>query len=234
MRMIIRLYSCSSKCVIITPLPFQIDRCVMSEKMMRFNHQDVKILNKINRYDGFFKLQEYELSHKLFQGGWSLPFTREVFERGDSAAALAYDAKQDCVVLTEQFRPGCLNSDTSPWSVELIAGMQSKDETPESVVRREAEEEVGVALGKLEFITRYWVSPGGSTERISLFCAQIDSTQAGGTHGLVHDHEDILSVILPVSEVFALLEGGKIENAASIIALQWFKVHHIRLKKLWA
>ena len=45
---------------------------------------------RYREYDGFFKLDRVQFSHRRFDGRMSMPVTRLVFERGDSAAALTF------------------------------------------------------------------------------------------------------------------------------------------------
>ncbi|MBL8499907.1 MAG: ADP-ribose diphosphatase, partial [Nitrosomonas sp.] len=33
-------------------------------------------------FEGFFRIEKYRLRHRLFNGGWSRPLSRELFERG--------------------------------------------------------------------------------------------------------------------------------------------------------
>ena len=54
----------------------------------------------------------------------------------------------------------------------------------------------------------------------------MDSSQAGGIHGLASENEDIKVVVLSVSEVLAALHDGRINNAMAIIALQWFELNY--------
>jgi len=54
-----------------------------------------------------------------------------------------------------------------------------------------------------------------------------------GVFGLDEEHEDIRLHILPVEKVLTLLSDGTINNAMSIIALQWFQLHRARLDALW-
>ena len=113
-------------------------------KKPQFTKSDVDVINKVPVFQGFFKLDEYEIRHKLFEGGYSGVIKREIFERGESACVLLWDMQRDTVVLIEQFRVGALSHPSSPWLIEVVAGMVESGETADSVVRREAQEEAGV------------------------------------------------------------------------------------------
>ena len=199
----------------------------MSELTVKFNQDDYKIATKETLYNGFFKIDRFAIQHKLFAGGNSELFTRELFERGEAAAVLLYDPKKDVVVLTEQFRIGAAQSPekSSPWLLEVVAGIVEEGEQPEDVARREAQEEADCIIQDLLPISSYWSSPGGTSEKIHLYCALLDSSGMGGVHGLEHEQEDILVRIVPFEQAYNGIASGEINNAATIIALQWRKIH---------
>ncbi|HFC53270.1 MAG TPA: NUDIX domain-containing protein, partial [Gammaproteobacteria bacterium] len=182
---------------------------------------------------GFFRLLNYRLRHRLFGGGWTPVISRELFERGHAAAVLPYDPDLDRVVLVEQFRIGALQAEGGPWLVECVAGMIEPGEAPEEVVRREALEEAGCRLQELERIFEYLVSPGGTSERITLYCGRVDASNAGGIHGLAEEHEDIRVMPVPFRAAMEMLHEGRIDSAAPIIAMQWLAMNRERLRHEW-
>ncbi|WP_430460589.1 NUDIX domain-containing protein [Thalassolituus sp. LLYu03] len=194
-----------------------------------FGPQDVEIAGVETGYQGFFRIDKIRLRHKTFAGGWTGEFTRELFERGEAVCVLLYDPAKDVVVLTEQFRIGALADERSPWLLELVAGMVEEGESYEAVAERETFEEAGCHFYRLLPVCRYWVSPGGTSERVQIFCGLIDSDGVGGLHGLAEEHEDIRLVSLPFAEAWQALEDGVINNAATIMALQWLKLHQAEL-----
>ncbi|WP_422766943.1 ADP-ribose diphosphatase [Photobacterium leiognathi subsp. mandapamensis] len=203
-----------------------------SEKPQSFGMEDVDILAKETVYQGFFKMVRYRFRHKLFAGGWSGEISREMFERGHAAALLPYDPITDEVVLIEQFRVGAMAAGCAPWQLEIVAGMiDHQDESAEDVVKREAMEEAGLTVAELEKVTRYLSSSGGCSEMLDIFVGTVDSTQAGGIHGLAEESEDIRVHVVSREQAYEWVESGKIENAASIIALQWLQLNYSRLQK---
>jgi ADP-ribose pyrophosphatase len=179
-------------------------------------------------YRGFFALNRYRLRFQRYDGTWSSELNREIFERGHAVAVLPYDPLRDQVVMIEQFRPGALEATGGPWMTEIVAGMIETDELVEEVAHREMQEEAGMTTNQLIPITRYWVSPGGTTESIYLFLALIDSSLATGFHGLEHEQEDIRVLTMPLDEALARVDQGTICSAAPIIALQWLGRHKER------
>jgi ADP-ribose pyrophosphatase len=185
-------------------------------------------------YQGFFRLEQYRLRYDKFEGG-SNTIEREIFERGNAVAVLPYDPAREAVVLIEQFRPGAVLFGGSPWLLELIAGMLEPDETPEEVVRREALEEAGCVLEDVFPLHRYLASPGGSTECITLYAARTDTSKLkGGIHGLDEEHEDIKVHIMGVDHALSLLNSGQINNATTILGLQWLALNHGLLRDRWS
>ena len=203
-----------------------------SEKPQSFGMEDVDIVAKETVYQGFFKMVKYRFRHKLFAGGWSGEISREMFERGHAAALLPYDPITDDVVLIEQFRVGAMAADCAPWQLEIVAGMiDHQDESAEDVVKREAVEEAGLTVSAIEKVTRYLSSSGGCSEMLDIFVGTVDSTQASGIHGLAEESEDIRVHVVSREQAYEWVESGKIENAATIIALQWLQLHYSRLQK---
>lgn len=200
-----------------------------NKQQISYNKNDVQVLKKESLYKGFFQCNKYTLKHRLFSGGWSLEMQREFFERGHAVALLPYDLKKDRVVLLEQFRFGAMETQQSPWLFELIAGIIEEGEKPEDVAKREAFEEAGLTVKSCQFILNYLVSPGGTTEQIDLFVANIDSSLAHGLHGLADEGEDIRVHVLPRETAYQWVIEGKINNAATIIALQWLELNRDKL-----
>ncbi|MGC9456528.1 MAG: NUDIX domain-containing protein [Halothiobacillaceae bacterium] len=182
-------------------------------------------------YRGFFALRDCRFRFQAFDGRWIGPVSREIFERGHAVAVLPYDPATDQVVLVEQFRPGALDAPGGPWLMEVVAGMIEPGESPESVAAREMQEESGLVPGRLLPITRFWVSPGGTTESTWLFLALVDASTAGGVHGLADEHEDIRVQVLDRAEALSRVDSGQICAAAPIIALQWLALNHRQLRE---
>ncbi|EMA3774960.1 ADP-ribose diphosphatase [Vibrio cholerae] len=203
-----------------------------NQQPVSFNKKDVEILNKETLFKGFFRMVKYRFKHKRFAGGWSEPVEREMFERGHAAAMLPYDPIRDQVVIIEQIRVGALE-DAQPWQLEIVAGVIDTDESAEQVVRRESVEEAGLTVGRIEKITSYYPSSGGCSEKLDVFIGEVDCSQAGGIHGLDCEGEDIKVHVMSRTEAYQLVKDGRIENGASIIALQWLALNYQPLQQQW-
>ncbi len=206
-----------------------------------FTSDDVDIIEKQTPFRGYFRVDRYRLKHRLFEGGWSQEVSREIFERGHAVTALLFDPDLDRLVFIEQFRVGAFfalaspwfDDGFSPWLLECIAGIIEEGETPEQVARREAVEETGCEITDIVPVCHYLVSPGGSTESVFVFCGRVDSEHAGGIHGITEEQENIRVFAVPVDEALDWLDGGRIDNAMTLIALQWFKLNHEGLRARW-
>ena len=203
-------------------------------KPFQFNASDVTVEKRETVFQGFFRMDKLWLTHARFDGREMPIFTRELFVRGDATCVLPYDLERDEVVLLEQFRLGALGRDQSPWLLELVAGMNEEGEAPEEVAQREAEEEAGLTFSHLEKVCDYLVSPGGTTELVHLYCGQVSTADAGGLYGLEHEHEDIRAHVVAADEAIAMIQDGRINNAAAIIAIQWLQLNRDRLRREWS
>lgn len=202
-------------------------------KPFQFKASDVTIEKRETVFQGFFRMDKLWLTHPRFDGRTMPQFSRELFVRGDATCVLPYDPERDEVVLLEQFRPGALGRDQSPWLLELVAGMNEDGEHSEDVARREAEEEAGLSFSRLEKICNYLVSPGGTTEMVYLYCGMTSTESAGGLYGLEDEHEDIRAHVVSADEAITMVKDGRINNAAAIIALQWLQLNRPALRTRW-
>lgn len=200
----------------------------------QFGSGDVEIISRERAYDGFFKLDRLQLRHRKFDGDWSAQLPRELIIRRDAVGVLLYDPQLDAIALIEQFRTGVIDRKRSPWILELVAGLIDRDETPAEVAQREALEEANCHVLALEPIFEFFTSPGGTNEYLHLFCARCDLANAGGVHGLPEEHEDIRVHVLAYDAVVALLQSGAINNAITIMALQWLQMQRERLLRQWS
>ena len=193
----------------------------------------VQIIERTTPYQGFFRLDLYRLRHRTFAGGWTDEQSRELFERKHAAGVVLWDPDLDHVVLIEQFRIGALAAGLEPWLLETVAGIIEGEESAEQVVYREAVEEAGCTITALEPIGRFLMSPGGSSETITLFCGRVDSSAGGGLFGLAEEGEDIRAVVLPWQDVQRRLNAGEIISAHTVLALQWLATKRRRLGARW-
>lgn len=198
------------------------------------SHDGVEVMAEKPSHQGFFELRTLTLKHALFNGGFSQAIEREVFIRHDAVAILPYDPVLDKVVLVEQLRMGALYRESSPWLLEMVAGIVDTAESLSQVAIREAQEEAGLGIEAIEPICEYFPSPGGSCEYLSLFCGKADLTVAGGIFGLDSENEDIRAHLVDFSQLVIMLEKGLLQDAQTIIATQWLMLNRERILALWS
>ncbi|EPC4045248.1 ADP-ribose diphosphatase [Enterobacter mori] len=205
-----------------------------TEKLpVTFAKNDVEIIARETLYSGFFSMDLYRFRHRLFNGEMSGEIKREIFERGHAAVLLPFDPVRDEVVLVEQIRIAAYDVSESPWLLEMVAGMIEEGESVEDVARREALEEAGLVVGRTKPVLSYLASPGGTSERLSIMVGEVDATTAEGIHGLADENEDIRVHVVSREQAYQWVEEGSIDNAASVIALQWLQLHYQTLRNEW-
>ena len=149
---------------------------------------DVVVLEHKTAYQGYMRLDQYQLKHTVFDGSWSIDLSREVLERGHAVAVLPYDPVADKVVLIEQFRIGGYTSPkSSPWQIECVAGMIEPQQLPEDAAYRETQEETGLrildlwvnaVLIRMPKVVKSWTT---SSEDYTLFRADPQKNNASTT-----------------------------------------------------
>lgn len=186
-----------------------------------------KILNEDVVYDGFLKIKKAVVIHDRFHKDTPVTYSREIVDCGDSVAVLLYEKDTNHLILVNQFRYSTTKNG-SGWLLEIPAGGLEENEDPVACAVREVEEETGYQVLELEHITTFYATPGDSSERMYLYYGEVsekDKIYAGG--GLNEEDEDIQLSKHHISEIDDLLESGKICDAKTIIAFQWFKITHL-------
>ena len=182
----------------------------------------VRIYGKTRVFDGFFKIDEVEVSYERFDGVMTPAVKRISLERGDSVAAIVFNRSSQRLMFTRQFRYPTYEKGPG-WIVEIVAGMQEVGEDPEVALRREILEEAGYQAHSIELIARFYVSPGGSSERVTVYYVEVTSTgkvAAGG--GLIAENEDIETVWLSPDELRMAIDAGAIQDAKTLMGALWF------------
>jgi len=194
---------------------------------------DVEILDESVLSEHFFTLKQYKVKHSSFLDGDCPPVVRERLEGKTAVSILLFDPREDAIVCVEQFRIGLMGVADRSWSIETVSGFcDVAHEKPQEVAAREVTEETGCDLQDLIEVGEFFVSPGSSTERITVFVGCVDSSKVSGIHGLAHEGEEIRPVVIPreaaVSQLFTELNSTSI-----IIALQWLQINLDELNQRW-
>ncbi len=172
-----------------------------------------------------FKVDEAHLRYEKYDGTMTGEITRLNFNRGDSSAVVLHDREADRVVLTEQFRYPAYEKGNG-WLLEIPAGTVEMGEDPKVTMQREITEEIGYKIRMLKKICTFYVSPGGTSERIHLYYARVtQGSKKGKGGGLAEEGEDIRVVTLKVNAALRMIDTGEIIDAKTIIGLQWLQLN---------
>lgn len=184
----------------------------------------VSIEQKKYIFEDIFKIEEAHLRFEKFNGEMTDPVRRISLERGDSVAVVILNLTTNKIILVSQFRYPSYNNGQG-WLIETIAGMVDPGESPEETARREVEEEIGLNISTLEFISTFYLSPGGSSERIHLFYSEVSGENAKykGTGGLISEGEDIKAEEFSLEEALGKVKSGEIMDAKTIIGIYWLE-----------
>ena len=183
---------------------------------------------------GFFQLDQLTLRHRGYKIESLGPMQRELILRDPAMVVILVDPIIQAVVLVEQFRVGAAMSQLkkSPWMLEWVAGICDEGENPAETCRREVFEETGLVLTeKPTLLYTYCPSPGGSNELIYLFVATCDSSRAASFRGQTGEFEDLKVHVIPISDALDALVTGQVNNAATIIGLQWLCANRSRFEE---
>jgi nudix-type nucleoside diphosphatase (YffH/AdpP family) len=149
---------------------------------------------------------------------------RHVEDHGRAVAVLPYDAERRTVLLIHLPRAPVLYAGRILPLLEAAAGSIEDVEGDEVCARREALEEIGVRLTRLERVVELWSMPGVSTERVVLFLAPYTSADrilAGGGHP--DEQEQITVLELGATQAWAMFQAGEISDAKTVILLMTLK-----------
>jgi len=189
----------------------------------RGGRRKVEVRETVRLFDDFFSIDQSLVRYERFDGAMSPTVRLLTFERGDAVAGVVVNRDTGEALLVEQFRFATYRKGDG-WVVELVAGMIEPGEEPEAVMRREVLEEIGYQVGAVEPLGVFYLSPGGSSERIFLFYAEVtnaDRVASGG--GLAEEGENVRLTSIPVADVGDALDDGLIHDAKTIIGLMWLR-----------
>ncbi|ROQ16547.1 MULTISPECIES: NUDIX domain-containing protein [unclassified Curtobacterium] len=189
--------------------------------------RDVEVVS-----DGWHVLRRTTLDVRRRDGRWDRQ-QRETYDRGNGATVLPYDAERGTVLLTRQFRwPAYVNGHPDGMLIEAAEGLLDEDD-PETAVRREAAEELGIRLGDLVRVGDVFMSPGSVTERVHFYVGAYtpaDRVEAGG--GVEDEGEDIEVLELALDEALAMVEDGRIADGKTIMLLQWVALRSVAVRRV--
>ncbi|MFK7942934.1 MAG: gamma-glutamylcyclotransferase [Paracoccaceae bacterium] len=197
--------------------------------------QDIDHKGITRPYTRYFAVEEHRLHHRRFDGSWSPEILRTAVTSGDAVTVLPYDPVRDCVLLIEQFRaPMLARGDICPWGIEVIAGRLDQESCAQTCARREAMEEAGLELGRMEQAAAYYSTPGFASEHLTSFVGEAVLTRSEGVFGLASEDEDIRAFSVTLDAALDGVTTGEINNGPAILSLLWLQANRERLVREWA
>jgi nudix-type nucleoside diphosphatase (YffH/AdpP family) len=181
--------------------------------------RSIDVLRKETVYRGFFSVDEVEVRYQRPDGTMSPPTSRTCVERGDAVGILVFLEEAEQILLVRQFRYPILRHG-EPWLVEVVAGAIDQGETAEVAARRELREETSLECGALLAVGKFYASPGGVSELVSIFFTSVPKAPQELLGGL--PDEDLELLVFSATELYAMLQAGKVRDGKTQVALYWF------------
>lgn len=174
------------------------------------------------------KMMSVGFEQRRRDGSWQQR-TREVYDNGNSAVVLPYDANRNTVLMTRQFRLPTYLQDGIERTIEACAG-KLDGERPERRIIKEMEEELGYRIEKVDRLFELYVSPASVMEKITFFtCAYTPANKVSEGGGLADEGEDIEVIETTLDEAAAMVAADEIIDAKTIILVQ-FLIDRIRAR----
>jgi ADP-ribose pyrophosphatase len=172
------------------------------------------LINRERKYKGFINIDELTLKTRSGK-----EVKREVMVRKDAVAGIVYDTINKVLIFVSEFRPGSNHE-----LLVIVAGtLDIEGEDPREAMIREIDEEIGYKTDKVVLIDECYMSPGGSSEIITVYyCEVSDQIHPGG--GL--EDEDIDVIEMTLDEVLST----RFRDAKTIIGVNYIKANLDKFK----
>lgn len=173
-------------------------------------------------------LNRIDYDYQFKDGSWKR-LSRESYDRGNGTSVLLYNKKKGTVILTKQFRmPAYANDKNDGMSIEVCAGALDNDESPETCIIREIEEEVGYKINQVTKVLEAYTSPGAVTEKMYMFIAEYSEEMKVNNGGGVHaEDEDIEVLEIAFKEAIQMIHDFEIKDAKTIMLLQYAQTNNL-------
>ncbi len=187
--------------------------------------EKIRNLEKTLLSDNWYTLNKYSFEYLSNRGNWEKQ-EREAYDRGNGSTILLYNKQKSTVILTRQFRlPTYVNGNNDGMLIETCAGLLDHY-NPEDCIKKEAEEETGFRLSKVQKIFEAYMSPGSVTEILYFFVAEYDdSMRVSSGGGLAEEQENIEVLELDFSLALKMIQSGEIKDGKTIMLLQYAQIN---------
>lgn len=181
----------------------------------RIRIRDIRTLS-----DDWFVLKKTTLDWRRSDGSWQT-IDRETYDRGNGATLLPFDPARRTVLLTRQFRYPAYVNGHDDLLIEAAAGLLD-GESPETRIRMEVDEELGLRLRDVRRVFACFMSPGSVTEQLHFFVGRYDASMRTGAGGGQHEEGEDIEVIEPtIDDALGMIDDGRICDGKTIMLLQY-------------
>ena len=202
-------------------------------KPSRSNHEihmkygKVRNIKKEVLSKAWYSLYRYTFDYQKEDALWETQ-QRETYDRGNGAAIFLYNPRSGKVILTRQFRmPTYVNENPDGMMVEVCAGLLEGDH-PEACIIKEVEEETGYRIPKVQQVFEAYMSPGAVTEKLHFFLGEYnESMKISSGGGSEQESENIEVLEMDFESAYQMISTGEIQDAKSILLLQYARVNGI-------
>jgi ADP-ribose pyrophosphatase len=168
----------------------------------------------------FFKIEEVLLKFEKFNGTISEQVRRLNLDRGNSVGVLLRSEDSNDFLFVNQFRYASFKKYKQGWIDEIVAG-SFNDNNPIECAQKEVLEETGFKVNKLIPMGNFYVSPGGTCEKVFLYFARVsEKNKPGEGGGLKSENEDIIIKNYSENKLLELLNNDYFKDAKTIVAIQ--------------
>lgn len=174
--------------------------------------------------DDWYVLKKTTLEWRRSDGSWQT-INRETYDRGNGATLLPFDPVRRTVLLTRQFRYPAYVNGHDGLLIEAAAGLLD-GMAPETRIRMEVEEELGLQLRDVRRVFACFMSPGSVTERLHFFVGQYDASMRTGAGGGAWEEGEDIEVIEPtIDAALGMIDDGRICDGKTVMLLQYAALH---------
>ena len=172
-------------------------------------------------------LEKISFDYLRSDGNWQHE-ERVVFSRHDATTVLMFNKETKAIILAKQFRlPTYVNGNESGMLTEAPAGTIDDNESPETCIRREIEEETGYRVKEVKQVMQVYLSPGSVTEKLYFFIAEYTKEMKHGKGGGTDETEDIEISEILFTEAINMVADGRIQDAKTIILIQYAQINEL-------
>lgn len=190
-------------------------------------NENIKIINKEILSEDWYVLNKLTFEYHKKDGTVEIQ-NREAYDRGNGATILLYNKSDQTVILTRQFRlPTYLNGNDTGMLIEACAGLLDND-NPETAIKREAEEETGYKINRVEKIFEAYMSPGSVTEILYFFTAEYSKEMKVSEGGGHHEEQENIEVLeYNFNDALEMIKKGEIKDGKTIMLLQYAQINQL-------